>query len=146
MLKKQTVAFQILSFISFCYILNGCSPKQLDENQPPKVDCQLDQTCLSLFTPSSEIRFSATHLLVETPIKVNFKAQKAISKVLLMPINMNMGTLPLLLQKQTGNQYESDVLFGMCAEPTMRWQIKIYYKDGTTESTFVNSYWSLDYI
>ncbi|MBU2882319.1 hypothetical protein KO525_06365 [Psychrosphaera sp. B3R10] len=86
--------------------------------------------------------FKTEHLFVEQLIPFTIRSNKPLESVYLVATNMNMGRLPVRLNKLTKTETQAEVFFGMCAEPMMSWNVILTYQDGTQEITDLKSYWN----
>lgn len=142
--KKQPIATQYFIIATFLLALAACSPKQ----QQQIIDCKIDpDQCLQLSTENSEIQINTRTIIVEQNYKMTFSSNSEIAGAKLEGINMNMGTIPVLMNLVSTSEkkyvYQADMFLGMCSEPYMQWLLTIKYKNGTSETTTIASYWQL---
>lgn len=142
--KKQTRATQYFIISTFLLALTGCSPKPNNQT----TDCEIDlNQCLTMSTQHSEIRLNTRAVIVEQNYEMTLSTNLPIKDVKLEGINMNMGIIPVVVEKQkkVGGSgrfiYKGNVFLGMCSEPEMQWMIKVKFENGKTESAIFNSYW-----
>lgn len=89
--------------------------------------------------------------MVEQAQKITIESNRVVKSAKLIPLNMNMGEVPIVLkqtqtkvqEKSTNNyQFEAVLYLGMCSEPEMNWLLILSYIDGEIDSIPVNSYWN----
>lgn len=144
MFKKYTKPLIIFILLSFTMMLSGC----FNDSRPAKISCT--ETCLQLSDNGKSIRFNSEYLFVENSYKFVLETDKEVSKVEIESLNMNMGTIPVILKLETKNEnnyiYSGTVFFGMCSEPHMRWQINIDQHTVNAAAIPISVYWNEKYI
>jgi len=140
MIKNRT--YRVVNTILLCLFMqvSGCKEK----NSPDINRCETAKNeCLSFVSDKIEVQFNKSRLFVEQPIKVNFVTESSLQRAYLSSVNMDMGRIPLYLNK-TAAGYETTLVIGICAEPTMVWELTLDFEDDSSERFQLYSYWNED--
>lgn len=123
-------------------MLSGCFNEKSTQNMTTKTDCTVQGDCLVFRTTNSIINFETNKLTVESLTSMNINSQKPIEKAWFSAVNMEMGTIPIILTQQGASAvYQTQIFFGLCSEPKMQWQLTIKYADSSVEMVTLDVYW-----
>lgn len=147
MLKKTSFVPLFCLISGFLLFISACSDR---ENTRLMDDCQSNQTnCLTLSSPHAKVFLSSEFIMVERIETITIESNLRLKEAKLIPLNMNMGIIPIPLLKQKeieSNQHtirtEGQLFLGMCSEPVMNWNLVILFENGEVDSIPINSYWN----
>ena len=138
LLNKPALYIKVLIFISQIVLLVGCG--QAPSSERNSCDGTIG-SCLVFNAENISLQINTSHLLVEHIYHLQFKTNKDIQKAFLVPVNMNMGNIPLVLAEDVEG-YRAKLIFGLCAEPVMQWQLRVEFADQSHTAFSLTSYWS----
>ncbi|MCU7958422.1 MAG: hypothetical protein KZQ58_00120, partial [gamma proteobacterium symbiont of Bathyaustriella thionipta] len=93
--------------------------------------CQLDKQSCSLQAPQGRIRMQIVPRPIAVMQPLQIKIETDIGKIKnirveISGLNMDMGTLPFLLSRQSGQTYQGKAMLPVCSNQRMHWQARVY--------------------
>ncbi|NVK24855.1 MAG: hypothetical protein HWE10_07995 [Gammaproteobacteria bacterium] len=140
MFINYTSAFKYIIFIAFLGTSSGC---ENSKNESFKGCKTTDEHCLILKQSTIEIMINTDEVLVENLYQFVIKSEENITKLAIEGISMNMGVLPIQLQKSDTDefQYSGRFILGICSQPDMQWQFIAKLSNSETIRIPFNSKW-----
>ncbi len=137
MLKKQPQLLESVILLCVLFMMVSCNKVEPSKQNSCLINAE---RCLMLSNLNIELRFKTDKLIVEEPTQISIKTPKNIENMWLEGLNMNMGKIPFVINRENSG-YSTQLFLGMCSEPQMTWRLYIEYQDGTNDQFELISYW-----